>query len=363
VNEVEVNKEDVTEPQKATAPKRNYLSEEVLDARVGFNIGWDTYASGMDLLGKRSNYKCIRQGWDAARLQNVKQATEHDRFVHKCLTLRFHAWTRNRHFSDDVTPEFLRYIDVEYCPVTLEKLTHGTMAPTDWSVDRINNNGAYSRSNIAIMSARANTAKWNYSYHKIHGFAHNPDAKIPTELYRDDGTPLTPLTREEWARVSVISSYGPCEQDERGMLSLPKKVTPCVINPPPGLLFSISNFLQMAIANKANVGNLSGGFRNTSTHRMCELSDFVTKGLSTEHKKDFNKLVSRAKKVSYNWDEPLNMWFNKALFLHYLDFYKALSELEHFRMRDMMDRNNILERHTLNRVERLNLNNKGYISQ
>jgi hypothetical protein len=58
-------------------------------------------------------------------------------------------------------------IDVSHCPVTLEELTHGTLTGTDWSVDRINNDGSYAAWNLMVLSTRANKAKGSKSFGEV----------------------------------------------------------------------------------------------------------------------------------------------------------------------------------------------------
>ncbi|WP_175772437.1 hypothetical protein [Paraburkholderia phenazinium] len=62
-----------------------------------------------------------------------------------------------------VTPSYIEFIDHQNCPITLIELTHGTGADTDWSVDRVNNDGAYAEGNLVVMSTRANKAKGDKS--------------------------------------------------------------------------------------------------------------------------------------------------------------------------------------------------------
>jgi hypothetical protein len=348
--------------KKVTAPRRRTnIDESTLDDKVAFDLGWDAYAGGLGLSGWRKYYKSVQKGWVAAQAKKVARSNDVNRYVRKVLKLRLGAWLRNRQFNLSVDENFLRAIDVEYCPVTLEKLTHGTTQPTDWSVDRINNRGGYSVSNLAIMSSRANVAKATYSYNRIHGFAHNPEVKIPEELYQDDGTPLTPLTRTEWARLAVICSHGPSSQDEDGTLVLPRRVVPCVIAPPPCVIGSVPNMLQMAISYKAN-SSKTNGVSSAFSKKMQNFTDSLIKGLSAAHKKDFNKLVSRAKKVSYNLNDPLSMWFNHALFLHFLEFFNGVTEDERSLMYNSVSKGQFLSKMQLDKLDRLNIENKGYIS-
>lgn len=110
-----------------------------------------------------------------------------DRFELKWVHLRYGALQRDLIPENGVTPAFLREIDVAYCPVTLVTLSHGTRTDTDWSVDRLNNHGAYATGNLAIMSTKANSAKGDKSFEDVYGLAQgnqNVDGLTPREWYR-----------------------------------------------------------------------------------------------------------------------------------------------------------------------------------
>ena len=119
-----------------------------------------------------------------------------DRFVRKWLQLRVQALGRRRVINDDVTPDLLRHIDVSKCPVTRAVLTHGELLDTDWSVDRLNNDGAYAANNLAVIGTGANRAKGSRSYDEVFALSEKTDAT--------DG--LAPV---EWLRMASIM-LGPC---------------------------------------------------------------------------------------------------------------------------------------------------------
>lgn len=119
-----------------------------------------------------------------------------DRFVRKWLQLRLSAHQRGRAFDDAVTPGLIRAIDVAICPVLRLTLTHGEQKDTDWSVDRLNNDGAYAANNLAVMSRRANQAKGSRSFEEVLALADGSS--------RNDG--LLPI---EWLRLASLM-LGPC---------------------------------------------------------------------------------------------------------------------------------------------------------
>lgn len=170
-----------------------------MDARIDFNIGWDFAAYGLHLPSEVSTG--LRDGYAAGQSKFRRPIGEADRYVRKWLQLRHNASKRGRLFEDDVTPEWLREIDVRTCPITGEPLTHAAMEDSDWSIDRIVNDGSYARPNLAVMSTRANKAKGNKSIHEICSLSRSSKAV--------DG-----LTPQEWYRLAgfVFGSYAYAKQ-------------------------------------------------------------------------------------------------------------------------------------------------------
>jgi hypothetical protein len=132
----------------------------------------------------------VHEGFDAAASRgDVRSAA--DRFHRKWLQLRLGACLRSRIVADEVTPALLQQLDVTHCPITREALTHGTLSDTDWSIDRLNNDGAYAASNLAVMSVRANRAKGALAFEQV---LHNARLEQPTGG-------LTPM---QWLRLAVL---------------------------------------------------------------------------------------------------------------------------------------------------------------
>lgn len=144
----------------------------------------------------------VREGHrEAAAAHLPRQAG--DRFQRKWLQLRLGAWCRGRVVAPDVTPDLLRELDVESCPVTRAPLTHGLQADTDWSVDRLNNDAAYVASNLAVMSVRANRAKGSLGFEQVWAAA------------RGDAWPGDELTPAQWLRLAVLMqgpAFATCQQ-------------------------------------------------------------------------------------------------------------------------------------------------------
>lgn len=135
------------------------------------------------------------EGYEAGR-QRHGRTTQPDRFSKKWIQLRHQALRRNRSVSPYVTCDILKLLDVSICPVSLVLLTHGKQKSSDWSVDRINNYGAYAIGNISIMSTHVNKAK---------GIKTIDEVKFLSEGEKlVDG-----LTSTQWARLQALM-FGPC---------------------------------------------------------------------------------------------------------------------------------------------------------
>ncbi len=134
-----------------------------MNDRIGFQIGEDYARYGRKL--PEGATKSIIAGYTAGSME--KRIWKADRFVRKWLQLRLNAYFRGKLFSDEITPDLLKSIDAEYCPITGIKLTHATGKDSDWSIDRVSNDFDYIPTNLIVMSTRANKAKGNKSADRI----------------------------------------------------------------------------------------------------------------------------------------------------------------------------------------------------
>lgn len=135
--------------------------------------------------------QAVQEGFAAVAAQRGRRPRRDDRFVRKWLQLRLGALTRGRSVAPDVTVELLQRMDVTHCPVTREPLTHGTRQGTDASVDRLNNDGAYAASNLAMLSARVNRAKGARSFDEVYALSKLSE-------------PTSSLTPMQWLRLAVL---------------------------------------------------------------------------------------------------------------------------------------------------------------
>jgi hypothetical protein len=100
--------------------------------------------------------------------------------------LRLGALSRHSIVQPEITPQYLKYIDTDLCPVSLIPLTHSTRTDTDWSVDRINNSGAYADANLMVISARVNRVKNDKTYDEVRRLAEdNTSCPAPVNFKLD----------------------------------------------------------------------------------------------------------------------------------------------------------------------------------
>ncbi len=136
----------------------------------------------------------VWEGLDAAAKPRARVAP--DRFQRKWLQVRLSALRRHRAVADNLTVDHLRRIDQSTCAVTSVQLTHGELLDTDWSVDRLNNDGAYAAGNLAVLSRRANEAKGALGYEEVRRRSRAEE-------------PSGGLTAREWYRLACVM-YGAC---------------------------------------------------------------------------------------------------------------------------------------------------------
>ncbi len=192
-------------------------------SQPGFEIGWD-YAH-YRLVPPPEHLLAgnpVRDGWEAGQAVFGLRTLRPTPQVKKWLQLRLGAWMRGKHFDLlQVTPNFLRRIELAACPITGEALTQGTGLPSDASVDRVNNQAGYAVGNLAVMSVRANQAKSLYGWRDCAEFARQIEVG---GLGQIDG-----LSAACWARLAALASLcTPLIHAEAACL-------PLLVLPPPRL--------------------------------------------------------------------------------------------------------------------------------
>ena len=189
--------------------------------KVGFDIGWDYYSNGLQILDDVP--KCVWDGYYAAKEKRVVHKP--DRWTQKWLYMRMSAYKRKRIVASHVTPKLIKILDEGWCPITRRKLTYSTGLDTDWSLDRVNNDGAYAISNICVMSVKANLIKGSLNSEDIN--------QIVRFMLAEKMNIYNGLTFFEWRRLNWVTQK--CSDD----LGCPM-VTPA----PPFIQLDVLDVLQ-----------------------------------------------------------------------------------------------------------------------
>jgi len=162
-----------------------------MNDRTGFQIGEDYAHYGRRLPADAA--QSIIAGYQAGSQEKSKWKT--NRYIRKWLQLRLNAYSRGKLFSDEITPDLLKSIETDYCPITGIKLTHATGTESDWSIDRISNDFDYIPTNLIVMSLRANKAKGDKSADRI------------LQLSKSPGGLLEGLHVDEWKRMAELVQW------------------------------------------------------------------------------------------------------------------------------------------------------------
>jgi hypothetical protein len=216
-------------------------------------------------------------------------------FVRKHLQLRNNALARRRIVSNEVTPRLLSWMHMGICPITLQAMTTRTGLPSDWSVDRMNNDGAYADGNICVMSTKANRAKGAKSLAQVIHHARHDDNKD--------------LTTREWWRLASLMSGATLEMDEDGRPYAYNEMIPQYAPFPfRGLAFKPHQYIQEGVANAVR------------SKRMLRQVESMMKHLAGGDKMAYMRaefLIDQAKKAykkilaAHGEDYPGNdIWFD-----------------------------------------------------
>lgn len=168
---------------------------------VGYELGWDHARHGIvppaDHLHPLSP---VRQGWQAGRGRFAQRSLRADRYVHRWLTLRLHAWRLGQVFdAQHVNAALLRRIDVGRCPITREAFSDDAEATSGASITRVNPLAAWASGNLAVISRAAEQCRADRSASEVMRVVQRLESAATQHV---DG-----MTAEQWARLAVWCAF------------------------------------------------------------------------------------------------------------------------------------------------------------
>jgi hypothetical protein len=306
------------------------MHDEPID-RTAYNLGWDYAMYGLGL--PEAIQAISRDGYELGKSHFQGKIKQSDRFIRKWLQLRTNAYRRGRLVNDDVTPKLIAEIDTVTCPVTLLNLTHSERLESDWSVDRLNNNGAYAIENLAVISTKANTAKGNKTFEEVLELANAGEAT--------DG-----LTPREWLRMACIM-YGPSvvEDRTRGMLlPLATKIPNRTVHPE---WFKLQYCIVLALKMKTAARNA----QHKTLRAICQ-DPIMQDALD----KIFSRLEMLRREYSYPYDAMLDTRVQDSLQKWFLGIDRNARLLLKLYMKTAGDGKPF----SLDELKRFSLRTKGY---
>lgn len=137
--------------------------EDSLSDRYAFQLGEDMGIFRMT----------PAEDWPSAEMERgfiyglSRTSKTSDVYARKLLTLKRNAFARKIPVSSALTTAYLKQITVTVCPVSGVDLTQGTLADTDWSIDRLDNTLGYVPGNVCIVSTRINRLKGRTDFHTL----------------------------------------------------------------------------------------------------------------------------------------------------------------------------------------------------
>lgn len=242
-------------------------------------------------------WEAFREGYRAGLARHARPRGT-DRFERKWLQLRFQALVRGRAVSKDVTVDFLKFLDVPVCPITLMPLTHGKLKPSDWSIDRLNNNGAYATPNLAVISLHANRAKGAKGLDEVR------------KLSEREG-PVGGLTPKEWARMAA-TMFAPCYAESGEGWPI-RQVAP---------LQELSLRVHWQVFQDYLVQSAMG----LNPSRVMPLPLFLERLPNNQLRSAVKIMTSLIRERSCSLASPFDVWFSDDLFNRYKVFHEFLCQ-------------------------------------
>lgn len=169
-------------------------------AQIGFALGWDhahyRVAPPAAYLGEAS---ALRDGWRAGQAAFAARTLAATQQVRQWLALRLHAWLQHRSVElVELTPNYLKQIDVAHCPVTRTALSADGEA-ANLTIDRVRDDAGFAAGNLAAMSLKAQHAKAARGAHAAW--------QIAAQIEADGVAEIDGLGAAEWKRLAVLASF------------------------------------------------------------------------------------------------------------------------------------------------------------
>ncbi|HEY8025869.1 MAG TPA: hypothetical protein VIF60_14985 [Burkholderiaceae bacterium] len=303
---------------------------EIERSEVARRLGHDLYRFSRG--DQRSDWHPnIVEGFEHAAARGVMRQTP-NRHIRKWLQLRLGAFARNRAFDESVTPDMIMKIDVVECPILRVPLTHSTQLPTDWSVDRLNNDGAYAIHNLAVMSSQANEAKGSFSFDDVWRHAQLPHSTAGLE----------PM---QWLRLASVM-LGPCYVDRDGLIPTIPLAAPIPLHTarfPTQIIQQLFTMMSRRLSDKNVL--LKHFKRACKTERsrdgLFQLCDALHFGL---------------KEVTY----PCDVWLDARVMQAFVAWHDWLDDREFAKATSIATAMAPVHQFSANRLQSWNLDSNGY---
>ena len=221
---------DVVASAVAQPPWQDRSERSEFDVEC-FELGRASAAAGQRLDEKGP--KAYKESFAAFRGK-----TRHPAYVErKLLSLRLSAVKRGMVVDATVTPQHLRKLLVERCPVTLEPFDYGKNGKRNPSMDRLVNEVSYRAGNICLLSKRANSGKGERSFKEVVELA-------------EEGQPRFGLEGFEWMRLASLM-YGAWA---RAYSMSDPYLVPLAALPGHGIFTSTSQTVQLLLTRQFSPG-------------------------------------------------------------------------------------------------------------
>ncbi len=272
--------------------------------RQAYDLGWDYATFGICVPDDASMSFC--DGYRAFSLGQNKTSHKPGKYARKWLQIRFGALSRGKQFSLDITPEYIEKITPASgnCPITDQPLTYSACQPTDWSVDRANNDRGYVRGNILIISELANSAKGNKSFADIVGLSH-----LETDC---EG-----LSPQQWSRLArlIEPAFGD-EEDEVNPIQM-------LFGQPIALGMPVSPLASFQVAvSRAAVGIWDPAQENIMVQYLNVMSEFICR--NRKQHKALENLLKEVMRRSRHLRSYSDIWATDRIQKRLLAFINTL---------------------------------------